>query len=160
MLSVIYRIVVDFIVPGIMLVMFGVGIYLSAKVPQQFRLSAVAGLCAGLVAFAVYVVSSFTKFQAPALNVTSLPSFHWVPTIIGAVMGFAMLRVLQYLKLNAGLLGLFILVLIASSSIAAFSYFFASPLRDFAIYFALSTAVGMLLHVMLFPERIREILRS
>jgi len=155
-----YHIVVEFVVPGIMLIMLIAGIVLALRVPQRFRIPAVAGLCAGLVCFAIYVVSSFQDFQAPAVTVTKLPGFHLLPTLLGLLLGFGILRLLEFLNLNSGLFGLFILILIMSSSVAIFSYFFTSPLRDFAILFALSAAVGMLLHVMLFPKRIMAIMKG
>lgn len=139
--------------------MFVAGLYVSQRA-KNFQYSAYAGLCAGLVCFVIYVVSSFTTFQAPSLVVKTLPSFHILPVTLGAVLGFLILLLLNYLRRPSGLVGLFVLFLIASSSIAAFSYFFASPLRSFAIYFALGSLFGMLLHIILFPEAIREILRQ
>jgi len=143
-----------------MLAMLVAGIVLALKVPPRFRIPAVAGLCAGLVCFVIYVVSSSKSFQAPTVTVTTLPGFHWLPTALGLLLGFGILRLLEMLGLNSGLFGLFILILIMSSSVAVYSYFFPSPLRDFTILFALSAAVGMLLHIMLFPKRIRGIMRG
>jgi hypothetical protein len=160
MRSLIYHAVVYFLAPGIMLIMLAAGVVLALRVPQRFRVPAVAGLCAGLVGFVIYVVSSSKGFQAPTDTVTTLPGFHWLPTTLGLLLGFGILRLLEFLALNSGLFGLFILILILSSSVAVYSYFFPSPLRDFTILFALSAAVGMLLHIMLFPNRIRGIMKG
>lgn len=127
-----------------------------------YRLSARAGLFAGLVAFAIYVVSSFSALQAPSLRALKLPTFHPIPAAIGAVLGFTLLQLVQLAKekMTAGLVGLFVLFLVGTSSVAVFSYFFASPLRGFAIYFTLSTLFGMLVDVMLFPTAIETILNA
>lgn len=160
MRSLIYHALVYFLAPGIMLTMLVAGVVLALKVPQRFRTPAVAGLCAGLVCFVIYVVSSSKNFQAPTVTVTTLPGFHWLPTILGLLLGFGILRLLEALELNSGLFGLLILILIVSSSVAVYSYFFPSPWRDFSILFALSAAVGMLFHIMLFPGRIRGIMKG
>jgi|SRR5215469_7619008 len=160
MRSLIYHIVVYFMAPGVMLIMLVAGVVLALKVPQRFRVPAVAGLCAGLVCFLIYVVSSSKGFQAPTDTVTTLPGFHWLPTILGLALGFGVLRLLETLGLNSGLFGLFILILVVSSSVAVYSYFYPSPLRDFTILFALSSSVGMLFHIMLFPKRIWGIMKG
>ena len=160
MRSLIYHIVVYFVAPHIMLIMLVAGIVLALKVPQRFRVPAVAGLCAGLVCFVIYVVSSSKGFEAPTVTVMTLPGFHWLPTILGLLLGFGVFSLLEALHLNSGLFGLFILILITSSSVAVYSYFFPSSLRDFTILFALSAAVGVLLHIMLFPKRIRGIMKG
>lgn len=160
MRALIYHLVVYFLTPGIMLIMLVAGVVLAVKVPQRFRIPAVAGLCAGLVGFAIYVASSSKSFQAPTAAVTTLPGFHWLPIALGLLLGFGILRLLEVLALNSGLFGLFILILTMSSSVAVYSYFYPSPLRDFTILFSLSSAVGMLFHIMLFPKRIRGIMRG
>src|SRR6185437_12086438 len=97
------------VVPVIMLFTFLVGIYASRKVTTDFRLSATAGLYAGLVAFAIYAVSSFSTHQALSLRVLRLPGFHLLPVIIGAVLGFTLLQIVQFFKLTTGLVGLFVM---------------------------------------------------
>jgi len=146
---------VDILVPAIMLLMFLAGIYIIRRASQ--KVSPVAGFSAGLVAFAIYAVSSFREFHAAPFNASNLPSFQWIPTVGGALTGLLILWLLQALKLHSGLLGLFVLLLIASSSIAAFSYFFVSPLRQYVIYFALGMLFGMLLYVALFSDSLRKI---
>jgi hypothetical protein len=145
------------IVPVIMLLTFGAGVLITQRSGDDFRVSARAGLCAGLVAFAIYVASSSFSEQTSIGGPIKLPGFHWIPLAAGAVVGFGMLLLVDYLKLAAGLVGLFVLFLIASSSIAEFSYFFSSPLRDFAIDFSLSTLFGMLLNIILFPGTTKKL---
>lgn len=160
MLSDIYHWIIYFIVPGIMIAILVVGIYISQRVPNRYRLSARAGLAAGVVAFIIYVVASFRTLKAEPPNAITLPTFHWVAAITGLAIGFGLLLLLQLLKLTPALVGLFFLFLVATSSTAAFSYFFVSHTRDFSIFFALSALLGILLYIIFFSEKdvVREIL--
>ncbi|MEW2382588.1 hypothetical protein AB0873_10950 [Micromonospora sp. NPDC047707] len=160
MLDLVYSAVVFVVIPSIMIAMLMLGFYVARRVSRDFRLSAMAGLCAGLVGFAIYVVASFSRLRSPELALDGLPRFHWIPSIIGFVVGFSVLLLVRFFRLTAGLVGLMVLFLTFAGSTSAFSYFFASPLRGFAIFLALSAMFGMLLNVLLFPEPIREVLRS
>ena len=160
MLTDIYHAIVYFVVPGILLALLVAAIFASQVVPRELRLSARAGLCAGLVAFAIYVASSFENFQAPPHSAKTLPEFHWIPALSGLVLGFALLMFLQVLKFVPALIGLLTLLLVASTSSAAFSYFYISRQRDYTIYFALSVLLGVLLYIIFFSrnETVREML--
>ena len=104
---------------------------------------------AGLVAFALYVVSVDIDLRTSAVRPIG---FHWIPIAAGLISGFGLLLLVQRFWQGAvGLVGLFVLFLVASSSIATFSHFFASPFRNFAIDFSLATLFGMLLNVIIFP---------
>ena len=151
MLTIAYHDVDNAIDPLIMLAALNLGIYISRHGTREYRLSANSGLYAGLVAFSIYVVSSFSSSQTLQLRVLQLPGFNFLPVALGIVLGFAVLQIVRISKLTSGLVGFFILFLVASGSIALFSYFFASPLRNFTVYFALSTLFGGLISVMLFP---------
>lgn len=158
MLNTIFHAVEYVVIPLILLLIFAFGIYVIRRVGREYRVSARAGLAAGLVVFAIYVISSLSDVPTPINTNLTLPSFNWHPAVIGAILGFVLLLVLARFERNAGLVGLTVLVLIASSSVAAFSYLFTSPLRQFAIYFSLSMLFGMLVEVMIFPDRIKSIL--
>ena len=150
-----YHVIVDILVPAIMLLVFLSGIYIARRAPE--KVPAIAGFSAGLVAFAIYAVGSFRDFHAVPFNAASLPAFQWIPTVGGALIGLLVFWLLQQLKLNSGLVGLFVLLLVASSSIAAFSYFFESPLRRYVIYFTLGMLFGMLLYIALFYDSLRDV---
>lgn len=157
MFASIYHAVVYIAVPAIMLSMLALSVYIMLRAPQGFRMSAVAGFSAGLVAFAIYVFSSFSDFRSPTLGLDAIPTFKWLPIVIGAAVGFGLLLLGGLLEiLRPGLVGLFVLFLAATSSTAAFSYFFASPLRADSIYLALGCLFGLLVYVVLFPGNVRE----
>jgi hypothetical protein len=160
MLSSIYNAILNVVIPGIMLAMLIFGIYIAAKTSKVNRISAIAGISAGFVAFAIYVVSSFSNSQAPQAGVGEIPVFHWIPVAVGLVLGFAVLRVAPLLKVHASLVGLLTLFLTATGAISSFSYFFMSPSRDFTIFFGLSVLFGMLTHLALFSTLTREILQG
>jgi hypothetical protein len=150
-----YHVLVDIFFPVIMIAMFITGIYLIRKSPE--RVPTLAGLGAGLVGFTIYAVSSFGKLKAIPFNASALPSFQWLPTLAGVALGILALWLLQRFELNAGLMGLFVLLLVASSSIASFSYFFVSPLRSYAIYFTLGMLFGVLVYLIVFWQKLRDI---
>jgi hypothetical protein len=160
MLKTIYDAVINIVIPGIMLAMLIFSVYVAGKASSRYRLSAIAGLSAGLVVFAIYVVSSLSASESPQFALNRTPTFSWLPVGIGIVLGFTALFLVHVPQLRSGLIGLFTLFLAATSSVAVFSYFFASPLRDFSIFFALSALFGMLLHVALFPEGVRDVLNT
>jgi len=149
-----FHVIVDIVIPAVMVAMFACGLYIVRRAPE--RLAAAAGLAAGLIAFTIYALSSFKEFRAAPFSASNLPSFQWLPTLAGVVVGFTILWLLQRLQLSTGLVGLLVLLFVASSTIAGFSYFFASPLRRYAIYFALSLIFGVLIYVALFSNKLRE----
>ncbi len=153
----IYHAIVYVAVPLIMFTMLALSLYITARVQDDFRWSAIAGLCAGFVAFATYVVSSFSNFKSPTLGLNAIPAFDWSPAIIGIVVGFGLLLLGRYVEvMRPGLVGLTVLFLSATSSTATLSYFFASHLRNFTIYLALGTLFGLLLFMVIFPRDVRE----
>ena len=153
MLSHVYHWVIYFIIPAIMIAVLVAGIYISQRVPSRYRLSARAGLGAGVIAFIIYVAASFRSLEAEPPNASTLPTFHWVAALTGLAVGFVLLLLLQLLRLTPALVGLFFLFLVATSSTAAFSWFFVSHTRDFTIFFALSALLGTLLYVIFFSEK-------
>lgn len=160
MLSSVYHWIIYFIIPGIMIAILVTGIIISQRVPSRYRLSARAGLGAGVVAFVIYIAASFSSLKAEPPNASTLPTFHWVAFIAGLALGFGLLLLLQLLKLAPAVVGLFFLFIVATTSTAAFSYFFVSRTRDFTIFFALSALLGILLYIIFFSEEVvvKEIL--
>jgi hypothetical protein len=149
------------VVPVIMLSMLGLGVFVTMRVPRSFKLSALAGFAAGLVIFAIYFVSEFSNFRSPSLGLNAVPTFKPVPIIAGAAIGFGLLLLARFLEVaRAGLVGLFIMFLVATSSTAVFSYFFNSPLRADTVFLALGCLGGLLVYVVLFSDSVRTTLRS
>jgi hypothetical protein len=89
MLSNVYHWIIYFIIPGIMITILVVGIFLSQRVPSRYRVSARAGLGAGVVAFIIYIAASFSSLKAVPPNASTLPTFHWVAFIVGLAIGFS-----------------------------------------------------------------------
>ena len=150
-----YHILEDIFFPTIMICMFITAIYLIRKAPEYFP--ALAGFLAGLVAFTTYAVSSFSQLKAIPFNASALPTFQLLPAIVGVALGILALWLLQKFELNASLLGLFVLVLVASSTIAVYSYFVITPWRHYSIYFTLGLMFGILLYLVIFWQKLRDI---
>jgi hypothetical protein len=140
-----------------MLVMFALPLYITARIPKELRYPAIAGVFAGLVAFAIYVVGSLSDFRSPSHGLGALPKFQLFPVVVGGAAGFGMLLLGKFLdNTRSGLVGLFIAFLTATSSIALFSYYFASPLRTSAIYLAFGFMSGACVNIMLFSPTDRS----
>lgn len=150
-----YHVLEDIFFPAIMVLMFLTAIYLIRKAPEYFP--ALAGFLAGLVAFTTYAVSSFAKLKAIPFNASALPTFQWLPAVAGVVLGILALWLLQRFELNASVLGLFVLVLVGSSTIAIYSYFVVSPWRRYSIYFTLGLLFGVLLYLVVFWQKLRDV---
>jgi hypothetical protein len=149
LLAIIYSAIIYTIVPAIILSIFVLSLYIAVKLPKESRPSGIAGLFAGIVAFAIYVVSSFSYPSSPAADLSSLPTFKLAPVVIGGVAGFGLLLLIKFLgTARSGLVGLFIAFLTATSSSALFSYFFASPLRAYAINLAFGVIFGALVNIL------------
>lgn len=150
-----YHILEDIFFPAIMVCMFVTAVYLIRKAPEYFPV--MAGFLAGLVAFTTYAVSSFSRLEAIPFNASALPTFQWVPAVVGVALGILALWFLQKFELNASLLGLFVLVLVASSTIAVYSYFVTTPWRRYSIYFTLGLMFGVLLYLVVFWQKLRDV---
>ena len=153
MLSHVYHWVIYFIIPGTMIAILVAGILISQRVPSRYRLSARAGLGAGVVAFIIYIAASFRNLKAEPPSASTMPTFHWLPAVIGLVLGFAILLLLQLLKLAPALVGLFFLFLVTTSSTAAFSYFFVSRTRFHHLLCAERTSRNPSVHHLFLRER-------
>jgi hypothetical protein len=159
MIVAIYRAVIYVAVPLIILTPFALSVSVTRRSPRSLRLSAVSGMFAGLVAFATYLVGSFSGARAPELGLSKTPHFSWFPLASGIVVGFTILLLAQsFTRIRPGLVGLFVLFLSATSSTATFSYFFASPIRDATVFLALGSLFGVLLYIVLNPDLARELL--
>jgi hypothetical protein len=114
------------------------------------KASASAGAWAGLVVFVLFVISqknsalSFS-FELPAYG------FRFWPTVLAAGGGFGASYLLDAVRRHR-VVGAFVLVLVASSSIALFRYVFVSDVRHHLVFVALGGALGVLMHQMLYPH--------
>jgi hypothetical protein len=161
MLQFIYAIVIWVIVPDIIISMLFLGVIIIANAPSSnLRTSATAGFIAGFVVFVVYVVSQLQIPQDFGLSLQHLPKFSWFDssTIIslasGFATGFCLLWIVDFATPKK-LIGPITLILSGASTSALFSYYFAVNARILTIFFTLCLLVGVLLHIMFFPESIQ-----
>ena len=132
------------------LLMFGLFRVSGPKPDPAVKASATAGAWAGLVVFVLFIVSQKNNglafsFQLPAYG------FRFWPTILSAATGFGGSWLLDAIR-RYRVVGAFVLVLVASTSIALFSYVFVSDVRPHLVFLALGGALGVLLHQMLYPH--------
>ena len=156
-LQVIYGIVLWLIVPCII---FGMLIFcMSVCGHANEKRSAWAGFFLGLIVFVIYVISKLPTLQGVNFTFNSFPVFgfgNWVVLLIGALMGFFLLFIVRLLKPSRGI-GVVSLFLSAASTCTLFSYIFISSIRDTAMFFALGTLCGLLVHIMFNPDTVPEI---
>jgi len=120
------------------------------------RTSAFAGLWAGLVVFVIYVVGQFNRIQDVAFTFRTVPGIRALPMIWGLLVGFVFLWLVRALS-PTKLVGLITLALAAVSTSALFTYTFINSLRVSVLYWILGAALGILLHIVLFPASIRNV---
>jgi hypothetical protein len=146
------------ILPTIMLAIFAFAwiIASSAKTPE-LRISSWAGLWAGLLTFVVYVVSQLGRIDDRVLQFADLPGVQFFPLGLGLTSGLVFLWIVRY-AVPTRLVGLLTLMLASSSTSALFTYFFINSQRVGVLYWSLGTALGILLHISLFPRAIASII--
>jgi len=145
------------VVPLIMLALLIFGRVIANSVrDSELRVSAGAGFWAGLVIFVIYVVSQLGAIHTPTFNFFNLPGFLIVPMTFGLVVGFVFLWMVKAM-IPTRLVGLITLLLSATSTSSLFSYVFIDSLRVPVLYWTLGLALGILLHIVLFPSSVRDI---
>ncbi len=144
-------------VPAIMLALFIFGANIVSRAPnKEAKTSASAGFWAGLILFVIYVITQvdslrgvdFTKFE---LNINL-----WM-VAIGAVVGYLLLLGVRFL-LPTRQVGLIVLILSVASTSSLFSYIFILHIRNFALSMALGVGLGALLHIIITPSSIKDLL--
>jgi hypothetical protein len=159
MAPIISTIVQCVILPLIMFAVFVFGwiIAHSARTPE-LKVSSWAGLWAGQVTFVVYVVSQLGQIREPNLRAAPLPGLLPLPLGWGLAAGFVFLWLVRH-AMPTCLVGLITLMLTASSTSAMFTYVFLDSLRVSVLYATLGTALGILLHIVLFPASVEHIFK-
>jgi hypothetical protein len=122
----------------------------------ELKVSSWAGFWAGLMTFVIYVVSQLTQIQEPKLQFENLPGMQFLELGWGITTGFVFLWVVRH-AVPTRLVGLLTLMLAGSSTSALFTYVFINPARVSVLYWTLGTALGILLHIVLFPTSIAHI---
>jgi hypothetical protein len=146
------------ILPSIMIAVFVFGWAIASNTnTPELKASAWAGIYAGLVTFVIYVVGQLNLIQDPDLRLTLRPGLLLRPFCEGLGGGFVFLGLVRF-TLPTRLVGVLTLMLSAASTSALFTYVFLPPLRDTVLYWTLGVAMGILLHIVLFPGSVRRIL--
>jgi hypothetical protein len=119
----------------------------------ELRVSSWAGFWAGLLSFVVYVVSQLNKIHEPRFQYADLPGMQLLPFGWGLTSGFVFLWFVRH-AVPTRLVGLITLMLAGSSTSAVFTYVFIDGTRVPVLYWTLGMALGILLHIVLFPSSI------
>jgi hypothetical protein len=145
------------ILPLIMCAIFAFAwIIASSARTAELRVSSWAGFWAGLLSFVIYVVSQLSQIREPNLHYVPLPGMQLLPLGWGLTTGFVFLWIVRH-AVPTRLVGLITLMLAGSSTSAIFTYIFIDSLRVSVLYWTLGTALGILLHIVLFPASIAHI---
>ena len=145
------------ILPLIMFAIFAFAwIIASSARTAELRVSSWAGFWAGLLSFVIYVVSQLSQIREPNLHYAPLPGLQLLPLGWGLTTGFVFLWIVRH-AVPTRLVGLITLMLAGSSTSAVFTYIFIDSLRVSVLYWTLGTALGILLHIVLFPTSIAHI---
>jgi hypothetical protein len=148
------------ILPLIMLAIFGFAWVIASKARSpELKVSAWAGFWAGLLTFVVYVVSQLGEIRDPTFRFTALPGLLLTPLACGLAAGFVFLGLVRIAE-PTRLVGLMTLTLAATSTSALFSYTFIDGARVSVLYWTLGAALGILLHIVLYPASIEHIFRT
>jgi hypothetical protein len=148
------------ILPSIMFALFVFAWMIASTAKNaELKVSSWAGFWAGLVTFVIYVVSQLRQIQEPSFDYSKLEGLLILPLASGLGAGFVFLWMVRQL-VPTRLVGLLTLMLAASSTSAVFTYIFIGNLREQVLYCTLGTALGILLHIVLFPSSIEHIVKS
>ncbi len=137
------------------LVLAGILIYTLFFIPEEgasplVKTSATAGKWAGLIILILYIVSRkerglYIMFQVPHYQ------FEPGPTALSALAGFAAAWFFDLIR-STRAIGLFVMALVAATSMTLYSYLFIGDGRNSLVFIALGFVLGVLLHEILFPE--------
>ena len=142
------------ILPLIMFAIFAFAwIIANSARTAELRVSSWAGFWAGLLSFVVYVVSQLSQIQEPKLQYADLPGLQLLPFGWGLSTGFVFLWFVRH-AVPTRLVGLITLMLAGTSTSAVFTYVFIDSTRVPVLYWTLGMALGIILHIVLFPSSI------
>ncbi len=120
----------------------------------RVKASARAGKFAGLIVLILFIISQKTRqfnftFQIPSYD------FDVWPTLIGALAGFIVYGIFSFVK-PARSMGIFVLAIVGSASIALYSYFFITGFSKTVMYGTLGVLLGVLFYEVVLPIFWRE----
>lgn len=138
--------------------MFGLGICFEAK--RDTALSSWAGVIAGFVVLVTYIVWPPITSPADHINIPiqsiSPGWLLWGLFGVGCLFGVCFLWLSIWLS-NAGYKGLLTLGLTSSSTISTYVFYFQHGFQRDILFFSLGLALGVLIHLILWPSSISKI---
>jgi hypothetical protein len=108
------------------------------------------------LSFVIYVVSQLGQIREPELRYVPLPGLQLLPLGWGVTAGFLFLWIVRH-AVPTRLVGLITLLLTGTSTSALFTYIFIDSLKVSVLYWTLGAALGILLHIVLFPASVVHI---
>ena len=149
-----------FVVPLILIALLFFSLRTVRRVGKtELKSSARAGFWAGFVLLAIFIISQLDRMQLPTGEFGVPLSFDPVSLLAGLVLGFVFLWLVR-LSLPTRLVGITIMLLTATSTIALFSFIFVEGLRRTVLYLSLGLALGILFHVIIIPSSLRKLRKS
>lgn len=123
---------------------------------KEVKLSAKGGIWAGVILFLIYSISQF-KIQTLIEHTFDFdPNFNILYVLLGVMIGFFFLLATRFL-IKTRLIGLITLTLTSVSLSSLYSYIFILGGRSFILFTTLGLILGGLLHVVIFPDTIRDL---
>ena len=149
------------ITPAILLVILVWAFVIVVRAPKgPVRISAAAGLGAGIVLFVIYVslkVDSLDVLKMAGLSEDAVLTIQLAGLAVGIVYGVLLILLVRFLS-GTRLTGALVLFLSMSSLAAMYSYFFggSASYRTLVQFLSLGTAFGIFLHILIFPGSVRR----
>lgn len=116
--------------------------------------SAIAGILAGLVVFAVFVVNRLQYGIVLRLDFPSTGLLELLPLGFGVIVGFLFISFMRKLANKA--LGIITMSISATSTIALFIFLFSTDLQLHVLNAVLGYALGILLYIVLFSAKSKD----
>ncbi|NIM98817.1 MAG: hypothetical protein GTO24_12285, partial [candidate division Zixibacteria bacterium] len=113
-----------------------------------------AGKFAGLIVLILVIISQNKRELNFSFKIPSYDFDFW-PTLIGASAGFIVYGVFSFVKPTRAI-GIFVLAIVGSTSIALYSYFFISGFSNTVMFGTLGILLGVLFYEVVLPIFLRE----
>ena len=140
--------IVPLILAGLLLfTLFGIP---DDMADPNIKVSARSGKWAGLIVLVLFIISQKNRELTFSFKIPAYGFAIW-PTLLSTAAGFALSRFFDLIK-RTRVLGIFILALVATTSITFYSYIFITNVRSTVVFIALGITFGVLFHEVLFPE--------
>ena len=120
------------------------------KAGPEIRVSTRSGKWAGLIVLVLFIISQKNRELTFSFKIPAYGFAIW-PTILSTAVGFVLSRFFDFIK-RTRVIGIFVLLLVATTSITFYGYIFITNIRSTVVFVALGIAFGVLLHEVLFPE--------